>query len=246
MKGAARAWVCAVIACGGSDDAATVDAGTAVDAAPRAVFAPIDSDGSRLLDRQGRTVVLRGVNARVDGVFDVRFDDGRLPNEPIPELTPADCQRMAALGFNVLRLPINWSGIEPERDQFDEAYLLAVDAAIECAGNAGLVVIVDLHQDAYSKHIGEDGAPLWAVPVIIEGLVGGPMTAEDLYNRRRSAQVLQSFYAFFALGDPQGLQAEFVDMLGVVAARYADDDHVMGIEMGADPLRRQQTRVISA
>ena len=38
----------------------------------------------RLVDERGREVTLRGVNARAAGVFDVTFDDGRLPLEPIP------------------------------------------------------------------------------------------------------------------------------------------------------------------
>ncbi len=33
--------------------------------------------GGRLVDERRREVTLRGVNARVEGVFDVTFDDGR-------------------------------------------------------------------------------------------------------------------------------------------------------------------------
>lgn len=41
-------------------------------------------DDGRLVDQRGREVTLRGVNARVEGLFDVTFDDGRLPLEAIP------------------------------------------------------------------------------------------------------------------------------------------------------------------
>jgi hypothetical protein len=64
--------------------------------------------GGRLLDRRGREVTLRGVNARVRGIFDVTFDDGRLPLEPIPVFDAGDAARMQALGFDLLRLPISW------------------------------------------------------------------------------------------------------------------------------------------
>jgi hypothetical protein len=37
--------------------------------------------GGRLTDHQNRELTLRGVNARVRGVFDVTFTDGRLPLE---------------------------------------------------------------------------------------------------------------------------------------------------------------------
>ena len=38
----------------------------------------------RLVDAEGRVIFLHGVNARVEGVFDVTFDDERTALEPIP------------------------------------------------------------------------------------------------------------------------------------------------------------------
>jgi endoglycosylceramidase len=196
-------------------------------------FAPLHVEAGQFQDAEGRAVMLRGVNARVDGVFDVTFDDGRIALEDIPALTAADCQRMRALGLNLLRLPINWSGIEPERDVYDEAYLEKVDAAVDCAGDAGVFVLLDMHQDAYSKHIGEDGAPLWAIVPEPEMLLEGPL--EDLEARRTSRQVTEAFESFFAAGDPHGLQAEFIDAFGHVAARYAGHPMVIGFEIFNEP-----------
>src|SRR5690242_5400026 len=123
----------AVVACGGEDGG-------------RARGAPLDSDGRHLRDAEGRIALLRGVNARVEGVFDVTFDDGRVALEEIPPLEAADCARMRQLGFGLLRLPINWSGVEPEQGRIDEAYLARVGEAVECAAAAGLLVLIDLHQ----------------------------------------------------------------------------------------------------
>jgi endoglycosylceramidase len=140
---------------------------------------------------------------------------------------------MKALGLDLLRLPINWSGIEPERDVLDDAYLARVDDAIACAAAAGVLVLVDLHQDAYSKEIGEDGAPLWAIVPPPDELLEGPL--DDLGSRRTSVQVMRSFDHFFAAGDPDGLQAEFMDMLEVVARRWADEPAVIGFELFNEP-----------
>ncbi len=200
--------------------------------APRTT--PLYADGAHLRDAQGRIALLRGINARVEGVFDVTFDDGRTAVEEIPPLTAGDCQRMRALGLDLLRLPINWSGIEPARDVYDEAYLQRVDAAIACAADAGVLVLVDLHQDAYSKEIGEDGAPLWSIMPAPEMLLEGPL--DDLAARRSSSQVARAFETFFALGDPAGLQAEFIDMLGMIAARWAEHPAVIGFELYNEPV----------
>src|SRR5262245_34802623 len=71
----------------------------------------------RLVDQRGREVTLRGVNARVEGIFDVTFTDGRLPLEPIPRFDAGDAEKMQGFGFDLLRLPISWSALEPARGQ---------------------------------------------------------------------------------------------------------------------------------
>jgi endoglycosylceramidase len=203
------------------------------DSPGRTPTTPLDSDGTHLRDDRGRITLLHGINARIEGVFDVTFTDGRQRVEDIPTLTDDDCRRMRALGFDLLRLPINWSGVEPERDVFDEAYLGRVDAAVTCAANAGLLVVIDLHEDAYSKEIGEDGAPLWAIVPPPTMLLEGPLT--DLGARRTSTQVTLAFESFFADGDPNGLQADFIAMLEHVAARWAEHPAVIGFEIFNEP-----------
>ena len=39
-----------------------------------------------LIDEQGREVFMRGLNARIEGLFDVTFNDGRVALQPIPPL----------------------------------------------------------------------------------------------------------------------------------------------------------------
>src|SRR5439155_5840851 len=51
----------------------------------------------RLLDERRREVTLRGVNARVEGIFDVTFDDGRLPLEAIPVFDDGDAATMESV-----------------------------------------------------------------------------------------------------------------------------------------------------
>jgi endoglycosylceramidase len=190
----------------------------------------------RLVDSEGRVLFLHGVNARVSGVFDVTFSDGRKPLEPIPDLAEADVARMREMGLNALRLPINWSALEPtENGGFDEAYLDKVQAAVDLAGQHGVRVLVDFHQDAYSKEIGEDGAPLWAIVPAPEQLLGGPL--DDLGARRLSKQVLAAFGTFFGkTDDGKRLRDRFGKAVAHVAARFAKDASVTGIEIYNEPV----------
>jgi endoglycosylceramidase len=197
----------------------------------------------QLVDKEGRVVFLHGVNARVNGVFDVTFDDARAPLEAIPDFTADDAKAMRAMGFDALRLPINWSGLEPKDGAgFDEAYLDRVSAVVDLCEAAGIFVLVDLHQDAYSKEIGEDGAPLWAIKPAPSKLLGGPLT--DLGARRTSPQVLQAFSTFFGdSADGTALRSRFAAAVKHVAARFAGRDGVVGIEIYNEPIPDDQAQL---
>ncbi len=189
-----------------------------------------------LVDAEGRVRILRGVNARVEGIFDVTFDDGRQALEPVPSFDAGDAAQMRAWGFDAVRLPIHWSGIEPtEAGGFDERYLGRVDAFLALAQKESLLVLLDLHQDAYSKEIGEDGAPRWAIEPPPTAVLGGPLT--DLDVRRQSKPVLDAFATFFgpsAAGER--LRGRFVAMARMVAARYAASPNVIGLEIFNEPI----------
>lgn len=193
---------------------------------------PFTIVADRRIQTRGRDLLLRGVNARIEGVFDVTFDDGRTALEPIPAFTADDAREMAAMGFNFLRLPVNWSALEPQRDVFDDAYLERIERVVRLCETEGIYVLLDFHQDAYSKEIGEDGAPLWAIVPPPTDLLEGPM--HDLDQRRSSKQVIDAFNSFFDNVD--GLQDEFADAAAYLNTRFANDRNVVGIEIMNEPL----------
>ncbi|MEC7983669.1 MAG: cellulase family glycosylhydrolase [Myxococcota bacterium] len=186
-----------------------------------------------LQNDSGKQALLRGFNARINGIFDVTFDDGRIPLEAIPVFEQIDCQFFSEqLGLNLLRLPVNWSGIEPEDDVYNEEYLDHVFRLVDACYEVGVYSIIDIHQDAYSKEIGEDGAPLWAIYPPPEELLEGPL--EDLEERRASAQVLAAFSSLYR--DEENLHQAY----GEMALRLADE---MQFHPGAIALELQNEPV---
>jgi endoglycosylceramidase len=188
-----------------------------------------------LYDDVGRQWLLRGVNARIAGLFDVSFTDGRQPLEPIPDFTQDDARQMADDGFNMLRLPINWSGLEPTEGQFSADYLARLHQVVTWCQQAGLYVLIDFHEDAYSKETGEDGAPLWAVEPPPNPLVGGPLN--DLGTRRQSAETREAFQSFFTNKD--GLEDRFLPAWSRVVTEFAGAPHVIGFEVMNEPVTFQ-------
>src|SRR5215468_8009242 len=192
------------------------------------------SDG-RLRDQHDREVTLRGVNARAQGVFDDTFDDGRLPLEPIPVFDAGDAERMRGFGFNLLRLPINWSGLEPMPGVYDRSYLARIVTIVDACARRGILVLIDFHQDAFSKEIGQDGAPRWVLDLLLGPgdypYLGGPLT--DLTARRFAPATVTAFRDFFAnQGD---IQDRFVAAAVVVAKRFRRERAVLGYELMNEP-----------
>lgn len=136
---------------------------------------PLHIDGRRFVDAKGRHVILRGVN--LGGDCKVPFPDGgtQHPSDfadhrsvsfigrPFP-LAQADQHlgRIVHWGFNCLRLLTTWEAVEhagPRR--YDTAYLDYYAEVCRRAGEHGLRVFVDFHQDVWSRMSGGDGAPGW-------------------------------------------------------------------------------------
>jgi endoglycosylceramidase len=229
-----------LVACSsnGSNPTPTPDAGTPACSQAAGPFAPLSTRCGQLVDLEGRVVVLHGVNARVRGIFDVDLGAGKQPRETVPVVDATDLARMRVVGFDLVRLPIHWSAIEANDTSpptYDSAYLDRVAAFVADAKVAGVRVLLDFHQDAFSKWIGQDGAPLWAIVPAPATIVYGSI---DLSAATKSQEVQSAFSTFFGPANPDGtrLRARFAQMAKAVATRFAGNDAVVGIELFNEPL----------
>ena len=99
----------------------------------------------------GRAVILRGVNLGSQKMRAVprRQDARRLPR--------------AARRVGLQRAPLrdDVGGDRAEPGVYDDAYLDGVAERMRWAHDAGLHVVLDMHQDIYGEGFGFDGAPRW-------------------------------------------------------------------------------------
>ena len=136
--------------------------------------------GDRFIDSAGRQVLLRGVN--LGGDCKVPFPNGgtNFPSDfsdhrtvsfigrPFP-LAEADEHfgRLKAWGMNCLRLLTTWEAVEHAGPgKYDTAYLDYFADLTRRAGDYGLYVFIDFHQDVWSRMSGGDGAPGWTFEAV--------------------------------------------------------------------------------
>ncbi len=192
-----------------------------------------------IFDEAGRRVLLRGVNLNSLG----DYYQGNPLYAPIIPLNDQDFPRMAEFGFNVVRLIVHWSLLEPQRDQIDHAYIERVRRAVLMAKANGIYTVLDMHQDAWGKYIasppgtvcgagrepaiGWDGAPEWAT------LFGSRSTCRAAGVRELSSAVTTSFDNFYA--DTDGIQGQLVKTWAALAAAFAREPAVAGYDLLNEP-----------
>ena len=198
--------------------------------------------GGRIVDSQGREVILRGVN--VNSLVD--YWQGTSFPTTFP-LEPKDPARMAAFGWNAVRLAVSWSRIEPEPGVYDEKYVEWIADTVKVLRSRGLYTIVDFHQDAWGAtlagrpnelcippqqpNVGWDGAPGWAT-------LDGALPRCFANFREASGPVWASWQSF--LSDSKGpggvgIQSRFLVMVHHVAKRFAQSPSVAGYDLVNEP-----------
>lgn len=192
-----------------------------------------------IFDRDGRQVLLRGVDYNVLGDYYQANPD----EATVLPYSPHDFQRMAAQGFDVVRLVLSWSKLEPRRGHIDQAEIDRIHRVVDAAGKRGLYVVLDMHQDAWGKYIatppgvkcpagseraiGWDGAPKWAT------YTDGASTCRTPGVRELSPAVTHAFDNFYANHD--GITDQFVRVWEALAKAFAADPTVAGYDLFNEP-----------
>ena len=189
----------------------------------------LHSDGTRLVNENGQTVIFHGINLvdkgslQPDGSF--RF----IPNWP-EDLY----ERFAELGINLIRLGIIWAAVEPEPGQYDEKYLQYISEQLDLAERAGISVILDMHQDLYAQRF-SDGAPDWAV------LTDQPYEKTALWSDAylSSPAVQESWDAFWSNQKMpetgKGLLDHYGETWAMLAKRFSDKPALLGYDILNEP-----------
>ncbi|HEV2014061.1 MAG TPA: cellulase family glycosylhydrolase, partial [Candidatus Dormibacteraeota bacterium] len=149
----------------------------------------------------------------------------------------SDLAQMAAFGFNSLRLPLSWSLLEPQRGRFSQTYVDRAAQVVDWARELGIYVIIDMHQNAYSRYVGpgqgvdlsaNSGAPAWAT--VTDGIPSGLFLKNQ---REANGAVFEAFSNFWY--NRSGIQDEYIAAVSFLAKRFKDDSTVAGYSVFNEP-----------
>ena len=218
------------------------ESGASCDPTPEALPSQrVFAVGDRFVDALGRESWLRGVNAggrsKFAPFFPFPFAESGIAEQAddpsFDEALSAYADRVHSWGHNTVRVPFVWEAAEPQPGSYDELFLQRYRAMLQAFGDRGIRVIVDAHQDVYSRHFCGDGFPPWAV---INPPSEFPAVEDcEFWSNGYFANpgVNENFDHFWANGD--GLRDQFTAMWSRVVQDSADLDFVIGYEILNEP-----------
>lgn len=237
----------------------------------------IQAHDTHFIDEYGRTLILRGVNlggtSKIPYAPQVDLSDPRFYNDrkvsfvgrPFP-LAEADehLTRLREWGLLFLRFVVTWEAIEHAGPgEYDTAYLDYICEVLEKAGEYGFQVLIDPHQDVWSRFTGGSGAPGWTLEALGFDLTkllstGGAMVYDwkgrrpplliwaTNYGRLAPATLFSVFWAgsdyapetkIQGVPAQEFLQQHYLNAFSQLAKRLADMPHVVGYEVMNEPSR---------
>lgn len=170
-------------------------------------------------DADNRIVIHHGVNAS---------NTAKAAPDHLPWQTREDFARLRDWGFNLVRYTVFWEGVEPEQGVYDEAYL---DATVERIGwleELGIDVLVDFHQDLYSRRFGGNGFPDWSIH---DG--GFEFTPRQPWSLNYFEPAVIASYTAFWRSD--ALRQAYIDMLAHMLERIEGLPNVIGLDIMNEP-----------
>jgi len=145
------------------------------------------------------------------------------------DLTAEDVELLKSSGINMVRLLTFWNAIAPTADSIDQGYLDAYLERVQLLTDAGIYVIVDMHQDLWGEPFQPHGAPSWACP---EELKEGFVWQEPWWMNYLSTQVSGCFDYFLS---NEEMQNKFVAAWVAMAEKVSNEELVLGFDIINEP-----------
>lgn len=187
---------------------------------------PFSHAGRWITDATGRVIIVRGLNMV----------------SKLPPYSPAaagfgekDARLLELNGFNVVRVGMIYSAVEPFPGHYDDAYIHSIRSTVELLHRHGIMSLIDCHQDSWGPVFDAEGFPGWATitdgfPVLpIDDFPGIYFTSKALQH------AFDNFWWNTRAQDGVGLQDHFAKAWAHAAERLRHAPGILGWELLNEP-----------
>ncbi|MCC6159468.1 MAG: cellulase family glycosylhydrolase [Deltaproteobacteria bacterium] len=192
-----------------------------------------NEDWKYIRDEQGRALILHGCN----------FDGNAKGESGLPNRTEQEALDFGAVyGFNFMRYLIFWARIEEQQGVYNDAYLDAVEDWLDTLADAGMYVVLDMHQDVWgpfasdpNRNEDSDGAPEWATMTDGMPFVDFATMLGNWAFNYLSPDIMRAWDNFWDYDAHPELQDAYGAMWAHVADRFKDHPAVLGYDIMNEP-----------
>ena len=180
--------------------------------------------GSDFVDEHGAKLIFRGYNIQAKAP----------PFQPIQ--SAADLDPLQAVGTNLIRFNFIWEAAEPEPGMYDQDYLDYYDRVIRWARQRGMYVLIDFHNNAYSRYAAGGcgaGFPVWALAPDVTPVEPRPNGSCHFASAMMGAMLSQDNYRnwYDFMTDRYGVRTRFYALTRMLAEKYRDNPAVIGFDL---------------
>lgn len=191
----------------------------------RSVSQLIGHAGQFLTDADGQVVTLHGL----DMAYKLA------PYEPAAAgFGSVAAEVLASNGFDVVRLGVFYSALEPRPGVLSASYLNSIATTVGLLAHDGVYSILDFHQDQLNTEFGGDGFPRWSV--LTNGLPVSKYKFPLAYALSKALNAaFDNIWADKAGPGTMGLQERYAAAWHFVAQHFATDPWVLGYDLFNEP-----------
>lgn len=190
------------------------------DPSPGGVIPTITRTGAWLTDSEGRVTILRGFN-----VVDIT---GPRTTPDVIGFGEDDAAFLAANGFNVVRLGVEWSLLQPSAGVFDETYLERLEQTVSLLADHGIVSLLDMHENV---------PPDWVTGGLPPSSLPFPVSV--FFDPAKNA-ALDKFWRNDQISTGEGVLNNYARMMQYLANHFKGNSAVLGIEILNEPIPGNQ------
>ena len=174
-----------------------------------------------IFDHDGEVLLLKGINISGRAKYEADF---------LLHLGDDDIQVLLDSGINSVRLLTFWCAISPDAaHEFDEDYLNGLVENAQKLQDAGLYMVLDMHQDLWGQPFEKHGAPQWACP---DELKEGYEPSSPWWVNYTKPQVKACFDNFYSSED---LTDAYAAALAKAAGALCHMDNLLGFDLFNEP-----------